>query len=267
MSTLNKHLLSGQNVTTDIVKDKDDGSFRELDTIILHYTAGGTTSSAVKTLKDPSVKSCAHVVVGRAGEMTQLIPFNLITWHAGESKWQNRVGMNKYSIGIEIVNWGPLDDLGGKFTSWTGTKISDADVKRAVHRNESITRCWHTYTEVQIKTVISLCKLLKATYGIKYILGHEEISPGRKQDPGPAFPLDHIRSLILDTNRKDVSSFPKVGIVDVDKLNIRVSPNSESPIISTPLVERTKLDIIGQQGDWYEVSIIGYVNKNYIKVV
>ena len=66
---------------------------------------------------------------------------------------------------------------------------------RAVHRNETEVTCWHRYPEMQRQVVDELCGLLMAAYGIARILGHEEIAPGRKNDPGPAFPLDELRRL------------------------------------------------------------------------
>src|SRR5687767_7791791 len=87
----------------------------KLDTIIIHYTAGGSPESSIATLIDPNIRASAHVVVGRDNSVTQLVPFNLIAWHAGESQYGNRVGFNQYSIGIEIDNAGKLEKRGDKY--------------------------------------------------------------------------------------------------------------------------------------------------------
>ena len=90
------HVLEGENV--EIVPcDKDSGVFSSgfPDTVVVHYTAAGSISSAVRTLTDPQVKASAHLVIGREGEIMQLVPFNKIAWHAGKSEYQGRKGLRR----------------------------------------------------------------------------------------------------------------------------------------------------------------------------
>ena len=106
MFIIEDHLLQpGERVRNKQLVNKSSGEFEKgkLDTIVIHYTAGPFQSS-LNTLKNPKVKASAHVIVDRDGSVTQLIPFNEIAWHAGESSYGTRTGLNKYSIGIEIVN-------------------------------------------------------------------------------------------------------------------------------------------------------------------
>ncbi|MCB1177914.1 MAG: N-acetylmuramoyl-L-alanine amidase, partial [Leptospiraceae bacterium] len=84
------------------------------DTIILHYTAAPSARSAVNWLTNKKASASAHVVVGRDCKITQLADFNVVTWHAGKSKWNDRSGLNNYSIGIEIDNCGILKKSGKK---------------------------------------------------------------------------------------------------------------------------------------------------------
>lgn len=174
------------------------------DTIIIHYTAGGSVGSSVRTLTDPNVKTSAHLIVGRDGSITQLVPFNLIAWHAGRSSYNGRVGFNKFSISIELDNAGLLTPEGDWYVSWFGRIYEPSDVIQATHKNDQSTRkdvqksdYWHKYTEVQIETTFELCAMLRDKYGIKHILGHDEIAPDRKIDPGPAFPMDKLRDRVL----------------------------------------------------------------------
>jgi len=95
----------------------EDGA---LDTILIHYTAGANAESAIRTLSDVERKVSAHLVVGRDGAVTQLLPFDTVGWHAGVSKWGDREGFNKYSIGIEIDNAGQLEEKDGQYLSWFG---------------------------------------------------------------------------------------------------------------------------------------------------
>src|SRR5690242_19589368 len=109
-----------------------------LDTIIIHYTAGGSAESSIKSLTDPTVQASAHLVVGRDGSITQLVPFNIVSWHAGPSQYGTRVGFNQYSIGIEIDNAGLLEKRGDKYFSWFGRAYEEKDVVHAVHRNQKL---------------------------------------------------------------------------------------------------------------------------------
>src|SRR5437868_7138213 len=93
------NLLQGTNVRF-IQTPNTSGAFSNglPDTIIIHYTAGSSAESSVKTLTTPSAKASAHMVIGRDGSITQLAPFNIVTWHAGESAYGTRSGFNKYAI-------------------------------------------------------------------------------------------------------------------------------------------------------------------------
>jgi N-acetylmuramoyl-L-alanine amidase len=163
------------------------------DTIIIHYTAGASGESSVRSLCNPSSKASAHLVIDRSGKITQLVPFNVVAWHAGKSAYGGRSSFNNFSIGIEIDNAGLLTLKGGKYKSWFGKEYPESEVVKAIHRNGTKEQYWHKYTDKQIEVVRNLCSFLKDAYCISQILGHEEISVGRKVDPGPAFPLDWLR--------------------------------------------------------------------------
>lgn len=173
----------------------------DLDTIIVHYTAGANAQSAIDTLCDTERKVSAHLVVARDGTITQLLPFDTVGWHAGKSSWQGRTGLNNYSIGIEVDNPGRLQHRDGGYYSWFGKAYPEEDVVQAVHRNETAFSHWHRFPESQVAVVEQLCALLVEHYGISQILGHEEIAPDRKDDPGPAFPLDELRERMLPQPR------------------------------------------------------------------
>ncbi len=264
------HILYGKNVKKMIPSPNHSGEFKEgdLDTIVLHYT-GGPYKQSINTLTNPRVRASAHVVVDRDGSVTQLVPFNLIAWHAGKSYYHGRTGFNNFSIGIEMVNSGPLTKSGNVFRSWYGEAFSPTEVIEAVHRNETRPRYWHIYTPEQIETVTELCQLLIDTYGLKYILGHEEIAPGRKLDPGPAFPLDKLRDRLLGSHRDEVGAPepPQVGRVIAQSLNIRIKPNTTAPIVARPLPKGTKVMIKDEHNGWYKVTvqIEGWVFGKYIE--
>lgn len=242
-----------------------------LDSLIIHYTAGRNALSSAKFLARKDVKASAHLVIGRAGEVYQLVPFDKVSWHAGKSKYGGRIGYNKYSIGIELDNAGPLNKVGSQYQAWFGKKYLESDVVKAVHRNERTARYWHTYTERQLEVLAQIVELLVKEYDLKQILGHEEISPGRKQDPGPAFDLDRFRKNILGQNRRDndssaISNLPDKGIVDASKLNIREGAGSEYDKIAKPLPRNKEVKILDEENGWFKVetTITGWVSKGYI---
>lgn len=129
--------------------------------IVMHYDAASNATSAINWMTDPKSQVSAHLHISRDGVVTQLVPFNQKAWHAGVSKWNGLTGLNSYSIGIELQN--------------TGTQ---------------------EYTDVQINTAIEVCKAIIANYNIREIIGHNDIAPGRKPDPGKQFPWAKFKSLV-----------------------------------------------------------------------
>ena len=136
--------------------------------VIIHYTGMKKESSAIKRLCDPVAKVSSHYFVKKNGSILELVPDLYEAWHAGKSCWKKYSSLNKYSIGIEIQNSG--------------------------HDN--------SYENFSSKQIISLKKLLKylvKTYKIdrKNILGHSDIAPNRKKDPGEKFPWKDLSKIKL----------------------------------------------------------------------
>ncbi len=166
--------------------------------LVLHYTAGLSASSAVWWFLDARAKASAHLVLGRQGAATQLMAFDRSCWHAGVSAWQGLEGLNGHSIGIEIVNAGRLvKGPGGRWQTWTGEPVPDDQVVVARHRNERQEAGWHAYAPEQIAAVVAIGAALHEAYRFRDVLGHEDIAPRRKVDPGPAFPLTAVAARIL----------------------------------------------------------------------
>ncbi len=131
--------------------------------IIIHYTGMKKESVAIKRLQDPKSKVSSHYLIKRNGEIINLVPDLFEAWHAGVSSWKHFKSLNKNSIGIEITNPG--------------------------HQ--------HGYKKFSKKQIFSLQKLLNVLfkkYKIKknHVLGHSDISPDRKKDPGEKFPWEML---------------------------------------------------------------------------
>ena len=235
-----------------------------LDTIIIHFTAGASAESAIQTLCDVERKVSAHLVIARNGTVTQLLPFNIIGWHAGHSKWGEREGFNQYSIGIEIDNAGELEERDGRFESWFGRQYPAEEVVRGVHRNQTAASAWHRYTPEQLRVVERICALLVEAYEIKYILGHEEIAPDRKVDPGPAFPLDQMRARLL--NGPVANAGPEKATIKATRLNIRAEPNGQAERLAGHLFQGTEVEVLEEKDGWcrVKVELEGWVSKRYL---
>lgn len=166
--------------------------------IIVHFTAGRSFEKSLRTLTGNKVS--AHLLIGRDGQVTQMVPFNIRAYHAGRSRWTdkngtNYNGMNGYSIGIEHDNAGKLTQIEhNKWETWFNEIITDP---ASVYTHTDGTH-WHSYTYKQLETSIEVLKSLCNEYDIptENILHHSFVSPRRKSDAGPAYPLDKIKKII-----------------------------------------------------------------------
>jgi N-acetyl-anhydromuramyl-L-alanine amidase AmpD len=175
-----------------------------IELVVYHYTAGGFDGSLRwLTSKDSGVS--AHFVIKKNGEPWQLAPLTDRTWHAGgqTSKWRGKGQVNNRSIGIEIENWGKLELKGDKLLTHKGTEHKG---NATVMPNGD---AWDAYTEEQIQALEALTKelahsfpQLRAIDGLALgppdgrLVGHQDVDPSRKIDPGPAFPWSRILAAV-----------------------------------------------------------------------
>lgn len=196
--------------------------------LIMHYTAGRSLASTVEHFQNPASKASAHLVVGRNGEVVQMVTFDRPAWHAGaDSSWTyvdaarqsvRLDHMNFYSLGIEFDNYGPLKRVGHllsagsarvKFVTWFGHTVPSDEVCEVDPKAKGSfgVQYWHTYSNAQIEVAEKLAKLLVREFGLVDILGHSDVAPRRKTDPGPLFPMKNIRSLVFGrADEEDVCS-------------------------------------------------------------
>ena len=109
-----KHRLVDGGVQ-HLVCRKNSRKLSGSDMIVVHYTAGTSARTAAEFLAKEEVKASAHLVIGRQGELFQLVPFDTEAWHAGRSCYGGRANLNRYSIGIELDNLGRLQLQEGRF--------------------------------------------------------------------------------------------------------------------------------------------------------
>jgi N-acetyl-anhydromuramyl-L-alanine amidase AmpD len=170
--------------------------------IVIHDTASGLKDDGdVSWLTNPASKVSAHVVVSREGKITQLVPFNVVAWHAGQSQWKGKKFLNSFAVGIEIDNPGKLQKVSEgvyKNTIVTIDTNKNPSLKVSYAKTDAHgAGYWLEYSPEQIAAVTDLCYALAREYPIQEIVTHWMISPGRKIDTNPTYPLDQLRASAL----------------------------------------------------------------------
>jgi N-acetylmuramoyl-L-alanine amidase len=140
-----------------------DARMGEVQHLVLHYTGMQTGAAAVERLCDPAAKVSSHYVVDEDGTVYCLVEEQFRAWHAGISYWRGIRALNDSSIGIEIVN--PGHEWG-----------------------------YRSFPEVQIAAVLTLTQEILRRHPIPAhnVVGHSDIAPDRKQDPGELFPWKRL---------------------------------------------------------------------------
>ena len=136
--------------------------------IVLHYTGMQDAASAIQRLCDPEAKVSSHYLVTEDGQVLRLVDEANRAWHAGRSHWRGITDVNSASVGIEIVN--PGHEFG-----------------------------YRPFPEQQIEALIPLLHDIKERHGVTRgnVVGHSDIAPARKQDPGELFPWGRLAKLRL----------------------------------------------------------------------
>ena len=165
---------------------------KEIKFIIFHYTGMRREIDAINRLTNIQSEVSSHYLIKNDGNIVQLVPDLYIAWHAGKSSWKNYNSLNKNSIGIEISN--------------PGHQFNSKEFSRS-----------------QINSLMKLSKFLIKKYNInpKNILGHSDISPDRKKDPGEKFPWKYLAknkvSLWHNLKSEVLKNFRKQEIDNISK--------------------------------------------------
>ncbi|WP_420127941.1 TIR domain-containing protein [Longimicrobium sp.] len=203
-----RHTPSPYRVTADHVLVRADGqpvrlvqagsvgdTLRDRRLIVANFTA--MPARGVEAYFEGDVRASAHLLIRRDGSVTQLVPFDIVAFHAGQSRWKELTSLNRYSIGIEMENLGLLRQREGAWYFQENTRVPADSVERFAGANGRV-QGWHAFTDAQIQSFFQVsCALRRAYPTIEDVVGHEDISPGRKIDPGPAFPLAAVRARLF----------------------------------------------------------------------
>ncbi len=152
-----------------------DGSLQPVDMLIMHYTGMKTGNEALERMCDAEAKVSAHYMVEENGRVLQLVDEEKRAWHAGVASWRGHSNINARSIGIEIVN--PGHEWG-----------------------------YRTFPEVQMEALIALSHGILSRHDIpaRNVVGHSDVAPSRKQDPGELFPWERFA-------KEGIGLWPKIG--------------------------------------------------------
>ena len=204
--------------------------------IIIHYTGMQSEIESIKRLIDKNSKVSCHYLINRKGTITQMVKENKIAWHAGVSKWKNIKNLNQNSIGIELVNKGHFFG-------------------------------YENYSNLQINSLIKLCSKLKKKYKIhkENFLGHSDIAPYRKIDPGEKFPWKKLSNYKLgkwyNLKKDEVSSDDKKKLFfkNLYKIGYRYFKIGKR-------VKSDKLIIKAFQRRYNPKKITGYIDLKTLKI-
>lgn len=166
--------------------------------VVLHFTNGGTAKSSIDYWNQPAQAKSdigAHLIIERTGEIYQCRAFNRTISHAGKSRWDDpKTGKhyescNGFTIGIELANAGDDDaviKIARKLPGFAGTV-------QAKHRNGGPMETWEEFPEAQYNACLLAVKQLVHRYNLDDVTSHDAVSPERKNDVGPAFPMKRLR--------------------------------------------------------------------------
>ncbi len=237
--------------------------------VIIHYTATQGASGVISAFQGMGGATVsAHLVVDTDGTVTQMVPFNRVAWHAGKSQWGGKSGCNQFTIGIEIVNPGYLTKSTNGYLD-SGSRPYKGEVVEARHKNTALKYShWAAYTPEQISAVSEICQALFQAYPLRGVAGHDDISPGRKFDPGPAYPLRQLQSLV-EGRRDDGEPRYRTST----QLNVREGAGVNfAQVPGSPLASGTEVLQVDASDPWWHVTtpdgtVEGWVHSRFLVAV
>lgn len=182
---------------------------KPVEAVIYHYTVSKSDTGTRKVLTDDDDRFVSvHFCVERDGDVWQMVPLDERAAHAGgktSKLWDGKGNVNGRTWGIEIVNLGPILQKDGKLVDVYGRAFDGAGVS-AQHKHPKWKdwTMWEAYNPQQVDALVELTKKLVGLHPIlgaepeKRLIGHDDVDPTRKCDPGPHFPWTIIRQAAAD---------------------------------------------------------------------
>ena len=223
--------------------DKKKRKPKEIKFIIFHYTGMRNEITSINLLTSQKSKVSCHYFIKKNGEILTLVPDLYVAWHAGVSSWKKYKSINKYSLGIEISNPG--------------------------HEHK-----YKNFSKKQINSVLKLTKFLIKKYKIRpnFILGHSDIAPERKKDPGEKFPWQflskkkignwhnlNLKKLFKERNKKVSKSDKNIFIQNLYKIGYPKKYNKKNNKYS-------KIITLSFQRKFRQALINGIIDQECLKI-
>ena len=205
---------------------------KEIKFIIFHYTGMKKEDQAINKLINHKSKVSSHYLIKNNGKILTLVPELYVAWHAGVSSWKKYKSINKYSIGIEISNPG--------------------------HENS-----YKKFSKKQIKSILQLSNYLIKKYKIKsnFILGHSDIAPDRKKDPGENFPWKYL-------SKKNIGYWHELNDVKIlKKRNQKVSKLEKEKFLNNLYKIGYPKIIFSNQSKYFRLLTIAFQRRYRQKLV
>jgi N-acetylmuramoyl-L-alanine amidase len=173
--------------------------------LVIHNTAGWSAMSSIEGWREKNDGVLAHLVIDRDGTIYQCRPFNRTCGHAGpagKSAWRDPFsgqlydGLNSCAIGIELANAADMTRTPDVFPGYLMGELAGQPIPRlqARHKNGGPLTGWEIYPQVQLAACEEASKAIVTHYHLDDVIGHEDCSPDRKVDPGPAYPMQVLRN-------------------------------------------------------------------------
>ena len=286
---INNHFLSGKDVENyTTTKRSRKGNKRRF--IVVHYTASDNFQEDVRTLSSSPKQVSCHIVIGRDGKVAQIGDFDDVLWHAGASNWKGVEGLNGYSIGIELTNpgWMEIVEPGKVYRTYYGklyTAERDGQITEARHPAlGSKLYGWLNYSERQLTALIEVIDTLKYKYHGEFeeVVGHEQISPGRKQDPGigiilPRKLMDKFNDIgstddsfyegkdpIAESNKTKISKDKTIVKVNTSGSALRIrADHSATSVVVGSVNNGSILEVLGTYPGWVKIAN-GWISAAYV---
>jgi N-acetylmuramoyl-L-alanine amidase len=186
---------SGYN-TKNVMKEE------EINFIVMHFTTGTRIESTINTFTNSDNAVSAHLVIGRDGEVIQMVPFNRSASHCGGGYWEGK-SVYEHSIGIELDNAGYKLTLraDGDYNNRDYLVKSDDVIKKPDWKSKKLLP-WQKFPQIQLDIMESILIALKIAYpAISELLEHERISLLTRSDPGPEFEMAKFRKSVLNQDK------------------------------------------------------------------
>ena len=230
--------------------DINKRKLKDIKFIVFHYTGMNNEKEAFKKLNNINSKVSCHYFIKNNGEVVTLVPNLYVAWHAGISNWKKYKSLNKFSIGIEISNPG--------------------------HNFK-----YRRFSKKQIIAIIKLSRFLIKKYKIKKenIVGHSDIAPDRKIDPGEKFPWKYLSKKKIgywhNLNYQKLVKERKVSTNNLEKIkfiknlnklgysqNYKIKKNTYIKVLTSAFQRRFRQDIVNGIIDKECLSISENLLKN-----